>query len=237
METIDIKYQFFFNDGSDACLNLRLHPKTLEIMPDKDQASPDWAELEFNQCSHCPLAKENSPHCPVALNLVSVFDIFNRILSYEEFVIEVTTEERTVRQKTSAQRVASSLMGLLIGASGCPHTAFFKSMARYHLPLASQEETIFRAASAYLIAQYLLHENMANFSFAGLDQIYQNMQVINSAVAKRLRSAVEADSMLNAIAILDLNAQVMPMVIEDTLDDVRYVFEPYLKVQNAQSGS
>jgi hypothetical protein len=33
-----------------------------------------------------------------------------------------------------------------------------KPMARFHLPLASEEETIYRATTMYLLAQYFLRE-------------------------------------------------------------------------------
>lgn len=231
MDTIDIQYQFHFNDGTSTAVNLQLDAESLEMLPPDDQVIPDWAALEFCQCSHCPLSKQDSEHCPVAVNLVSVADIFNKILSYEELVVEVSTAERTVRQSSTAQKSVSSLIGLLMGASACPHTAFFKSMARHHLPLASQDETIYRAASAYLLAQYFKQNGKGEISFDGLNQIYENIHTINVEVAKRLRSATQADSTLNAIAILDMNAQILPLVIEDSLEDIRFMFEPYLHKQ------
>ena len=43
-----------------------------------------------------------------------------------------------------------------MATSGCPHMDFFKPMARFHLPLANAEETVYRATSMYLLAQYFL---------------------------------------------------------------------------------
>jgi hypothetical protein len=45
-------------------------------------------------------------------------------------------------------------MGLLIAGSSCPYTHFFKPMARFHLPFANKDETLWRAAATYLLARY-----------------------------------------------------------------------------------
>ena len=122
------------------------------------------------------------------------------------------------------------MMGLVIATSGCPHAAFFKPMARFHLPLASKVETIFRATSMYLLAQYFLKNagKCADFELEGLSQIYANMQIINMAVAERLRAATKTDSSVNAIVILDCYAKSLPFAIEKSLEDVRYLFSPFL---------
>jgi hypothetical protein len=67
-----------------------------------------------------------------------------------------------------------------------------------------------------------------DFSLQGLKQIYENVQQVNRAIVERLRAASEADSVLNAIVILDTYAQTIPCMIEDSLDSIRYLFSPYL---------
>ena len=49
------------------------------------------------------------------------------------------------------------------------------------------------------------------------------MQIVNASIAKRLRASGEF-SELNALTILDTFAQVIPIQIEDNLDDVRTLF-------------
>jgi hypothetical protein len=144
--------------------------------------------------------------------------------------VDVITAERRISQQTNAQTGISSLMGLVIATSGCPHAAFFKPMARFHLPLASREETIFRATSMYLLAQYFLKKEgkSADFELEGLSGIYANMQIINMAVVKRLRAATQTDSSVNALVILDCYAKFLPFAIEKSLEDVRYLFSPFL---------
>lgn len=126
-------------------------------------------------------------------------------------------------------------MGLVIAASGCPHTAFFGPMARFHLPLASEDETTYRAASMYLMAQYFLKKegHEADLDLKGLTEIYRNIQVVNAYVVKRLRTATKKDSSLNAIVLLDMYAKTLSYAIEESLEGLRYLFSPFL-IRNAE---
>jgi hypothetical protein len=121
-------------------------------------------------------------------------------------------------------------MGLLIATSGCPHTEYFKPMARFHLPLASRDETDYRAASTYLLAQYFIQREgrEADFQLEGLKKIYDNIQQVNHSVAERLRAASKADSPVNAIVILDTYARAVPFMLEDSLDYIKYLFDPFI---------
>lgn len=164
------------------------------------------------------------------LNLVDIVKRFDHILSYDEISMEVIMDERCISRRTTAQRGLSSLMGIVIASSGCPHTVFFKPMVRFHLPLASEEETLYRATSMYLLAQYFLQKEgkKADFELHGLEQIYNNIHLLNTAIAERLRAASKTDSSVNAIIMLDMYAKAMPYAIEESLEEIRYLFTPYL---------
>lgn len=59
------------------------------------------------------------------------------------------------------------------------------------------------------------------------------MQTINCAVAQRLRGATANDSSVNAIVNLDSFVQIVPFAIEESLEELRYLFSPYaLKKSN-----
>jgi hypothetical protein len=169
-------------------------------------------------------------HCPLAANLVNIVEPFDRLLSYDEVHVDVATEDRVISQDTTAEQGISSMMGLVIATSGCPHAAFFKPMARFHLPLANPAETIYRAASMYLLAQYFMKQNgrETDLQLTGLSEIYSNIQIVNASTAKRLRAATETDSSLNAIVLLDMFAKTLSHAIEDSLVEIRYLFEPFL---------
>lgn len=229
MDNIVIEYRFALDNRHHAEFKLSFNADTMELIAPEPESLPDWTTLEFEQCPHCPLSASDFPQCPIARNLVPTVELFDRVLSYEKLHVEVKTRQRTIQQDTSAQNALSSLMGLIIGTSGCPHTLFFRAMARHHLPLSSPEETLFRATAYYLLAQFLLMKSgqPTEFSFNGLDGIYKNMQKVNVAIAKRLRRAANADSTVNAIILLDYFAQTLPMAIEESLEEIRYIYEPY----------
>jgi len=157
--------------------------------------------------------------------------MFETLLSYDTIHVDIITPQRSVSKETSAQKGLSSLMGLIMATSGCPHMEFFKPMARFHLPLASAEETVYRATSMYLLAQYFLWKEgqAADLDLEGLKKIYADIQILNECMANRLRCVCEKDVALNSLTILDIFAQTLPFVIEDSLKEVRYMFEPYLK--------
>ena len=96
--------------------------------------------------------------------------------------------------------------------------------------MATEEETVFRATSSYLLAQYFIKNDgrNADLELEGLIKIYEDIQVINRAVADRLRVATETDSSVNAIILLDAYASAIPYVIEKSLEEIRYVFTPFI---------
>ena len=122
-------------------------------------------------------------------------------------------------------------MGLIMATSGCPRTAFLKPMARFHLPFASEEETVYRVTSMYMLAQYFLGlEGQTDVDgFSGLTRMYGELEYVNTAMAKRLRAATETDSSLNAIVLLDLFAKTVPWALNRSLSDLRHLFTPYFE--------
>ena len=230
MDSINIRYNFKFDGPRQEIVDVALDARNLTVVRNIDNDLPAWTKLEFNQCPHCPLDRKLHPACPVAAILVDIVRRFDKILSYDPVDLEIITAERTVSQHTTAQRGISSLIGLLFPASGCPHTAFFRPMVRFHLPMANKQETLFRAVGMYLLAQYFIGKDgyIGDPELHGLTQIYKNLNILNIHVAERLRNATQTDSSLNAIIILDVFTQSLPFVIEDHLSEMRYLFEPYM---------
>ncbi len=230
MNNVEITYRFRLADDTVESFHIELDSRNLQMIGNVPEILPQWINLEFHQCPNCPLSSDTYPYCPLALNLVNIVRRFDRVISYDNIYLDVITKQRNISQQTTAQRGLSSLMGLVIATSGCPHTAFFKPMARFHLSLSSREETAYRVTSMYLLAQYFIKKEgkQADFSLRGLKQIYENVQQVNHAIVERLRAASEADSVLNAIIILDTYAQTIPCMIEDSFDSIRYLFSPYL---------
>lgn len=231
MDAFTITYRFGLPDESVAEFPVVIDRTTLEVVREKDLAFPEWARLEFNKCGHCPLAPETSPACPLSASIANVVERFQDIISYTEIEIEVETEGRRITKSSTAQHGLSALLGLIMATSGCPYTAYFKPMARFHLPFANEEETVYRAVSMYLLSQYFTSEQGASVDFAldGLQAIYKDIQELNRSMAKRIREAITHDAAVNAIVVLDFFAQTMPFAIEDRLEELRPMFEAYTK--------
>lgn len=225
-----LTYRFHLAEQQKEEFRLELDPLTLQLNRENDEDLPEWSRLDYRQCPHCPLCAQQYPHCPLMASISGIVIHFSNIISYDEIFLEVETQERTISQNTTAQRALGSFMGLVMATSGCPYTAYFRPMARFHLPLASEEETIYRATSMYLLAQYFIRNKggTTDFSLAGLDTIYKDMQQVNTSIINRLRGASKGDSSVNAIIMLDMFARVMPYVIEDSIEDVEYLFTAYL---------
>ncbi len=230
MSSKKLMYAFSCTGSEPEILELEFDAQTIELVNASPDPPPDWARLEYCRCSHCSFDSTRFVHCPLAAAIAGVVYRFTGILSHDEIFLQVTSDERVVSQTTTAQRALSSFMGVVMVISGCPYTAFFKPMARFHLPLASEEETIYRSTSMYLLAQYFRARqgNEVDLTLTGLEKIYRDLQIVNTSLVDRLRKASKADSSANAVIILDMYARIMPYVIEDKLEEIQHLFQAYL---------
>ena len=230
MTDITIQYRFTLENGSEESFDVSLDERTLELSEEVPASPPPWTALGFRQCPNCPLDTATAPQCPAAVKLVGLVRGFARVLSYERVHVEVRTTERTVAHDTSAQQAVSSLMGLIMAVSGCPHTAFLRPMARFHLPSATTEETVYRAASMHMLAQYYVHKagGEADLELEGLARRYEAVKEVNRAFVRRLHAAAQYDSTVNALVVLDAWALTLSWAIEESLEGLRHLFEPYL---------
>lgn len=231
MQKLYYEYHLISAGAGKSVIKLEIDPGTLNRIVNHTEPLPSWTRLEIHQCSNCPLSKAEHPHCPVATTLVDLVDSCDDFMSYDDIRVEVYMPERMVAKETTTQRAVSSVLGLLIATSSCPHTEFLKPMARFHLPLASEEETIYRATSMYLLAQYFRHQQGQEFDIKmqGLVKIYRNLAIINRAMAARLREICSRDSTVNAIVLLDLFAKALPDTIEDSLHEIKHLFAPFMR--------
>lgn len=228
---IEIEYRFEWEGDQKYLHKVRLDPQSLKSARTDAGDLPGWTDLAFHQCPNCPLDIRSAARCPAAANMAGLVAQFSELLSCDRISVAVTTEERVTCSHTTVQRGVCSLMGLLMATSGCPQTTFFKPMARYHLPFASTEETIWRATSLYLVAQYFRQGagGASDLDFSGLSAVYNQIQTVNKAFSRRLRSACQHDCMINAIILLDMFAKSMPSAIKESLEQIRHLFIPYLR--------
>lgn len=229
MTNLSITYRFRLSSGLEEVFDLTLDASTLQILSGVPDRQPQWTKLEFQQCPNCPLTPDSTPHCPMGVHLVQLVQRFDGVMSHDELLLTVVTKERTVSQNTSAQRAVGSLMGLIISTSGCPRSAFLRPMAHFHLPLASSEETVYRASSMYLLAQYFLMKEgrKSDFELEGLKTAYRELEIVNRSFTKRLKGTSVADSPVNAVVLLDVFAKTAGTILEGSLHAIRPLFDPY----------
>ena len=228
MDNKSIQYAFILNNQLRASYDLTisedgtLHP---DCFPPK---SPDWAKLEFCKCPHCPISAKASEYCPTALALNIIGEEWSGINSYEAIQVEINLQTRKVSARTSAQVALGSLVGLLMGASQCPHLSFFRPLARNHLPLATPEETSFRVLENLLAFCRLYESDPADFN-QKLEKIYDNLEILNRHITQRIKSVEKENVTTQAIIQLDCLAKLIPTAIEESKDKLLGYFTTFKK--------
>ena len=216
-----IVYHFQFSDGRRE--SFAVGGEKADTPP---ETLPDWTALKFHQWANCPLSAVSTPRCPMAVNFVKLISVFGKRQSFEPVEARVDMAERSVSKSTTIQRAVGSLMGLRAADSDCPRIDFLKPMAHFHLPFSSEEETIYRVTSLYLLSQYFLkHSQSPDWGLEELKRSYQGLKLVNAAMADRLRSLQQADGAVNALVLLDLLAKALPYSIDEALEELRPIFE------------
>ncbi len=229
MESLCMTYVFTFPGGSQTTFELEVDSERFELIHNLPDVLPEWTALTFHQCPHCPLTPATHPYCPLAANLVNIVKRFDALLPYLRLHLDVVTPERTISQDTTIQAAVGSLMGFIMATSGCPQTAFFKPMARFHLPLANSSETMYRSVSMYMIAQYFLARagRPADLQLDGLGKIYEDMHTVNMTIAERFLAASKKDSSVDAVVQLDIYAMTFIGISDETLQEVQPLFQAF----------
>ena len=220
-----LEYHLKFTDGKSIQYDF-IGEELLKLKLPENPNNEEWMKLGFHQCENCPLNTNTHFNCPVAQNLSVMLNDWSQVVSYDEVELLVISKQRSTSAKTTAQKALSSILGLIMATSDCPHTRFFRAMAKFHLPLSSNEETSFRALSTYFMMQFFESEQTENmdFSLDGLKSIYENMHTVNIHMKQRLENAVIEDAALNAVVILDLFAISLPYYLDDELEKLRPLF-------------
>ena len=237
MDSVSIEYRIKLDAYKIEVFQFMLNGSTFDLIKDMVPCPPKWTELSFRQCPHCPLNEVKNSHCPVALHLHDIVERFHGTRSIDKVELEVLTEERRVIQNLDIQTAIASILDLVLPTCGCPKTEHLKPLARFHLPLASEEETVFRVTGMYLLAQYFLSHtsSKAGINFDGLIQIYKDLHILNKAIASRLHEATQSDSVKNAFALVDVYSVLVPLLVEDQLVEMRGFFTSYLPERDSKS--
>ncbi len=187
---------------------------------------PAWTRLEHQQCACCPLKVENCSHCPAAIRMYEVLEKFKDYVSIQQVQLTVKTQRRTFIQNCDLQSSLNSMLGLLMATSGCPVVGQLRSMATFHIPFCSIEETLFRSVGAYLTKQYFAQQEgkEPDWELTGLKQFYDELEQLNQAFAERIRSIERSDAISNAMVIFFSTSIIVASALEENLEEYKDYF-------------
>ena len=221
-----LQYKFTYDDGSTHSFDVDMdrvhHP------PAPGSTHAPWTGLGFSQCKNCPLQESSTPRCPAAVDVEAIASRFASALAHTTAHVEVITKERTYTRRCDVQTALRSLLGVVMATSGCPILSELRGLARYHLPFATIEETLFRTTSAYLLRQYFIHKEgvrQPDWDLKGLNHFYNELQTVNRCFKLRLDAASDNDANLNAISSLAYLSMAVSFSIDDELLQLRGQFE------------
>ena len=221
-----IRYHFELPDGSATTLDFAFDPRDFRLLTPAPVDPPFWTELTFSRCANCPLDGERVTHCPAALQMAPAVEPLKALVSFDTVGVTVEQAERTVHVQISAQQAMSSVLGLIMATAGCPWTDHLRPMARFHLPFASDTETLYRTVSMFLVANAITRTT-ADRGFAALESLYENLHVVNRDMSRRLGAATRSDPARNAMALLDSYTAMLPAALESLLVDLEPLFEAW----------
>lgn len=230
-DPLTFRYHFTFEDGRTVSVEVKLDPQTLQYIPPDSMEVPGWAKFDYLPCEQCVEQSKESSFCPIATNIRDVIEAFQDVFSFENVDVVVETKDRTFsKEQVPIQQALSSLLGIIMVSSGCEDLDKLRPMVRFHLPFATFEETIYRAATMYLLAQYFRakHGMAPDWNIQELVDIYERIASINANLCRRLQVATQKDAGLNAVVILDTFTKMVPFSIEEGLGNIEHLFSPYL---------
>lgn len=221
-------YTFSFPDKKTLVFSIPTDCSTLDTSGNGNstKAPPSWCKLHHHRCTPCTLEESIHTFCPIALRVAELVPSFNDIVSYAPCIVRCQCSERTVIKETVVQEGLASIMGLIMASSGCPVMSFFKPLARFHLPFASVEESVFRVAAVYMLQRYYKKKfSDIPFSFEQIKAHYGRVRQVNQGMLKRLRDITNLDADKNALVSLTSLAQILEIEFEENLRSLQDLFE------------
>ena len=230
-DQLKITYGFKLSGGIEKKIDLSLNKETLALIREHADAPPDWARLDFQQCSSCPLNTTLAPYCPIASNLSSIVQEFGDLTGPDRAMVTVLVKERAYVKNCTLQEGLSPLLGIIMTTSGCPIMEPLKPMVRYHLPFANLDETVYRMISMYLMAQFIRGRSGKNpeWTLDGLYRIYGEVKKLNKDFGVRMKAAAKSDANIHALVKLNVFAVMVPIEAEKTLVEITDSFSFYLR--------
>ena len=221
---MEIVYRFRIEDGTEFVWDVDVEARRQH----DDRPHAEWTRLSYQQCPNCPLDPERNEYCPAALEIEDVAERFVNAVSYDRVDVTVETENRQYFKNCDFQEAIRSLFGLLMSTSDCPILSRLRPLAISHLPFSTLHETVQRMAGAYLIKQrgrQRRGEAAPDWDMAGIDALYQELDIVNAALMKRLKGPSIEDANLNAISMFSSVSTLVVVAVDDILEAVESEME------------
>lgn len=232
VKRIEYRYRFVLAGGIEKNIPILLDSRTMNVVGRKRESYPPWTELGFYKCTHCRLDEAHHTYCPIAVNVHDVIEEFKGCVSFQNVDLFIDAESRQYVAHTTLQKGLGALLGIFMVTSGCPIMEKLKPMVRYHLPFATEEETVYRVISMYLFAQYFLFRRgeEPDWGLEKLVEIYRDVGLLNRCFCNRLKNMSPEDGCVNAVIILDCFAKsVILSVNQEMIREIETSFSAYFE--------
>jgi hypothetical protein len=102
----------------------------------------------------------------------------------------------------------------------------YKPLARFHLPFATVDESIFRIVAVYMLRQYYRKDASKDDQFLlnDIKKHYSLVKQVNRGILKRILSISDLDADKNAIVTLSSLGQILEMEIDANLESLQHLF-------------
>lgn len=215
-----IEYRVTLDDAHEFSYRIELDRQYDAL---EASSAPKWTRLEHQQCSNCPLSRDDFSHCPAAVDLHQVIGDFHGLPAFTKALVWVRTPEREYTKQVGLEEGLRSLLGVIMATSACPILGRLKPMAHNHLPFASNQEFALRAVSLYLTEQYFNSREArpADWELKGLVKQFQQLQLVNQAFWQRIHDVCEGDSNLKAFLTFFSMSSSMTYSLQTQLQKIR----------------
>lgn len=226
-KNLDYIFKFKLKDGKsfEHKVEIDFETKTLINASETPKSLFQFTDLKHHQCENCPLKENEFSECPVARNMISPFDEFKDLSSFEEVELEVSFTERNYHKKVPIQKALETLLELVMISSPCPHFDFLKPTLVDYVPFLSSREFTIRCLKFYLLDHYLNFAQDGNPSFDILMDQFEELLKATEGLSKRVSHFENADTGKNAMVIFNALVMTFQFEYQDDFLHAREIFK------------